>query len=82
MLKNPGVYTVTQMPISGVEVVESFFVKIPAEECNTARTVDTLPNPYVEKVEEGFDYDLLMYFALALVVLLFAEWWLQSREYF
>ena len=78
----PGAYTLTQMPISGVEVVESFFVKIPAEECNTARTVDTLPNPYVEKVEEGFDYDLLLYFAIALVALLFAEWWLQSREYF
>jgi hypothetical protein len=78
----PGTYTLTQTPISGVEVTESFFVKIPAEECNTARTVETLSNPYTEKVEEGFDYDLLLYFAIALVALLFAEWWLQSREYF
>ena len=78
----PGTYTLTQTPISGSEVVESFYVKIPAAECNTARTVDTLPNPYVEISEEIFDIDLLMYFALALVLLLFAEWWLQSREYF
>ena len=78
----PGAYTLTQTPISGIEVVESFFVKIPAEECNTARTVETLSNPYTEKVDEGFDYDLLLYFAVALVALLFAEWWLQSREYF
>lgn len=78
----PGTYTTTQMPISGIEVVESFYVKVPAAECNTARTVDTLPNPYVEISQEKFDIDLLMYFALALVLLLFAEWWLQSREYF
>lgn len=78
----PGTYTTTQTPISGSEVVESFYVKIPAAECNTARTVDVLPNPYVEISEETFDIDLLTYFALALVLLLFAEWWLQSREYF
>lgn len=78
----PGAYTLTQTPISGVEVVESFFVKIPAAECNTARVVETLSNPYTEKIDESFDYDLLLYFALALVALLFVEWWLQSREYF
>ena len=32
--------------------------------------------------EEKADIDLLLYFALALVALLFVEWWLQSREQF
>ena len=81
-VEQPGTYTLTQTPISGTEIVENFYVKIPAVECNTSRTVDSLPNPYVEVTEEVFDIDLLMYFALALVLLLFAEWWLQSREYF
>ena len=35
-----------------------------------------------EYQEEQADFDLLLYFALTLVALLFAEWWLQSREQF
>lgn len=81
-LKKPGLYTVSQTPISGETVSESFFVKMPDSECNIAEVVDTLSNPYYAAKEELADLDLLLYFALALVALLFIEWWLQSREQF
>ena len=81
-LKTPGVYTATQTPISGTKVVESFYVRLPASESNTAAVVDVLDNPYF--MEAGMDdiQDLLVYFAMALVILLFVEWWLQSRKQF
>lgn len=82
VLKNPGVYTVTQMPISGKEVVENFYVRIPAAESNTAAVEDVLTNPYYLEKDDMGDVDLLFYFAAALVALLFVEWILQSREQF
>ena len=81
-LKKPGHYTVSQIPISGEEVTESFFVKMPESECNISEEVDSLTNPYFAVKEEKADFDLLLYFALTLVALLFVEWWLQSREQF
>ncbi len=80
--KTPGCYTVSQTPISGVETTEKFFIKMPEAECNIAEQVDSLANPYFAVREEQADFDLLLYFALALVALLFVEWWLQSREQF
>lgn len=81
-LKTPGIYKVSQTPISGIEVEECFFVKMPEDECNISEEIDTLANPYFAQEEEKADVDLLLYFALALVALLFVEWWLQSREQF
>ena len=81
-LKKPGVYTVTQVPISGNKVVENFYVRIPAAESNTAAVEDVLTNPYFYEANENEDLDLLFYFAMALVILLFMEWWLQSRKQF
>ena len=81
-IKTPGCYTVSQTPISGEETTEKFFVKMPEAECNIAEQVDSLANPYFAVLEEQADFDLLLYFALALVALLFVEWWLQSREQF
>ena len=81
-LKTPGVYAVSQTPIDGEKVTEYFFVKLPESECNIAEELDSLSNPYFAAVEEKADFDLLMYFALTLVLLLLAEWWLQSREQF
>ena len=80
--KTPGTYTISQTPISGEEITEKFFVKMPEAECDIAAEVDTLANPYFAVREEQADFDLLLYFALALVALLFVEWWLQSREQF
>lgn len=76
----PGTYTVTQTPISGNQIVENFSVVIPEEQCDITRKVDTLVNPYFPPVIEEVDLDLVIYFAIALVALLFCEWWLKSRD--
>lgn len=59
----------------------SFFVRVPAEQSNLFReteiasiTFDANPD-YIER-------DIIIYFAAALLALLFIEWWLQSRENF
>ena len=76
----PGLYTVTQTPNSGIQIVENFYVTIPDEQSNIDAIEDRLVNPYFPPVEEKMDLDLVFYFALALVLLGFAEWWLKSRE--
>ncbi len=81
-LKAPGVYTVTQTIISNEEIVENFYVKVPETESDILLEEDVLTNPYFVVAEEEEDRDLLLYFALALVALLFVEWWLQTREQF
>ena len=79
-LSSPGVYAVSQTPISGKEVTEYFYVRMPAAESNIACTEDVLENPYFVVKDELQDKNLFVYFALAMVALLFAEWWLQSRN--
>ncbi len=76
----PGTYTLTQIPMSGNAVIENIYVKIPASESNISLEEDMLPNPYFFEGSEDSLFDLLFYFALAVVVLLFVEWWLQSRK--
>jgi hypothetical protein len=76
----PGTYTVTQIPISGVQVVENFSVTIPREQSNITKVIDDLKNPYYPPVMEDVNLDLVFYFAIALVALLFCEWWLKSRD--
>ena len=79
-LSVPGTYTVSQTVLSGDPVIEEFYVKIPSEESNICLRVDTLENPYFYQEVETSDLDLLVYFACAMVALLFIEWWLKSRE--
>ncbi len=78
----PGTYTLLQTPISGTDIVENFYVRIPRSESNTEAVYDTLTNPYCPPQTEIQDRDLVFYIALALVLLLFAEWWLQTREHY
>lgn len=77
----PGIYTITQTLLSGETLIENFYVKISAVQSDIFQEVE-LNTLYREEAEEEEDYDLLVYFAAALVALLFLEWWLQSREYF
>lgn len=79
-LATPGVYTVTQTPLSGNEIVENFYVRIPASESNILAVEDALDNPVFFVASDDNHLDLLLYLAIALVALLFAEWWLHSRE--
>jgi hypothetical protein len=78
---DPGLYTVSQTPISGIQVVENFFVTMPDEQSNIDPLEDRLTNPYYPPVEANPDMDMVFYFALALVLLGFAEWWLKSRDH-
>ena len=80
VVKNPGVYTTMQIPISGETVIENFYVKIPSVESDICYEEDKLTTPYFFEVSEENHLDLLFYFALAVVALLFIEWWLKSRE--
>ena len=57
-------------------------MKIPAAQSNIKRNEDSLANLYIVPKEQVIDEDLLIYFAAALVALLFLEWLLQSREQF
>ena len=79
----PGVYEVSQPNLSGELVSENFFVKIPASESNIVSEEDSLTNPYymtVVEEEEVQNRDIIFYIAIAMVALLFAEWWLHTRE--
>ncbi|MBR2612837.1 MAG: hypothetical protein IKC72_07190, partial [Clostridia bacterium] len=79
-LRRPGTYTLTQYPISGTPVVENIYVRIPPEESNILSSEGVLENPYLYSDSDAMNTDLLFYIALAMVMLLFIEWWLKSRE--
>jgi hypothetical protein len=54
---------------------------MPDEQSNIDPLEDRLTNPYYPPVEANPDMDMVFYFALALVLLGFAEWWLKSRDH-
>ena len=82
-LTAPGTYTVTQRPMQGDSlIIESFFVTIPNTESDISRRIDELPLVSAD-AEVGIAFeDLLFYFAIALVSLLFVEWVLQIKKNF
>ena len=63
-----------------VDVIDNFLVKIPASESNIQGREDMLANPYMYTDPVEDNTDLILYFAIALVALLFCEWWLHIRE--
>lgn len=82
-VKHPGTYTTTQRPMQGDHfIIENFFVRIPNAESNITKQVDALPQMSVEVRTEMAYQDLLFYFAIALVALMFAEWMLQTKKNF
>jgi len=77
----PGTYAVNQSTVGGRMLPEErFFVKIPSSESNTAKTVDVLPFTAPESVSRVEYEDLMIYFAAALVALMFAEWVLEIKK--
>jgi hypothetical protein len=70
----------SQVPLSGITVVESIYVKLSAAESNINLVESNLTNPYFFDESDEVKVDLLFYFALAIVILLFLEWWLKSRD--
>ena len=80
VLSVPGSYTVSQVPISGKPQVEQFFVKIPSSESDINQTKESLYELIIPKKEDVQNFDLLLYFAIALVALIFAERLLQAQD--
>ena len=80
-VNEPGTYIIEQaLPFSGETMTQFIFVKASSAESNIWAELDALQDPYRENVAVDQVNDWLMYFAAALVALLFIEWWLQSRE--
>ena len=80
--ERPGTYRFSQMLMNGEMKEDYLYVRIARIESNIFREVDTLTDVVALNQEESNVRDLWLYFAIALVALLFAEWWLQSKEYF
>jgi len=80
-LTTPGTYTATQTAMNGTDVIsESFFVKIPSSESNPSKTVEALQSVEIVDSRDTGYLDLLVYLAIALVLLLFAEWVLEIKK--
>ncbi len=78
----PGLYLAMQETLrldEGRVALENFFVKVPASESNISKEAD-LPQIYIEEAQEDVYEDMLLYFAVAMFVLLCAEWFLYSRS--
>lgn len=78
-LDTPGMYTLSQSTYFGDDISETIYVKVPASESNIWNKEDTVYKIQTSVDPDSFYEDLLLYFAIALVALLFAEWWLNMR---
>lgn len=86
-LVQPGKYTLTQPIMAPLTYatrfsVRNFFVRVPMSENNIYAEFDEIPPLQGAKKPEPASVDLVFYLAIALVVLLFAEWFLQSKVRF
>lgn len=77
----PGTYTVTQLGFGGKGLSEEkFFVNVPASESDTSKTVDVLPLSAPDS-DVTIEYaDLIIYFAIAIFVIMLAEWILEIKR--
>ena len=81
-LTAPGTYMLRQSDFLGKKIGDQkIYVRTPEYESNIMAREEALDNPYkVDVVLIHYD-DWLFYIAIALVSLLFIEWWLQCREH-
>ncbi|MCL2821658.1 MAG: BatA domain-containing protein [Firmicutes bacterium] len=76
----PGTYILRQVPITGEPVYEQFFVRVAREESDFTRVERELPFMHEPPNIDFIDWDLVLYFALGLVLLLFIERILHFRS--
>lgn len=80
-LDTPGTYTISQTGFMSKEVDDiKIYVKSPAAESNISAVEETVYDPFTGSVKYDYFKDLVIYFAAALVALLFIEWILQLRD--
>ncbi len=77
----PGTYAVKQLLISGLTSVENIFVHIDRDHSNVVLEVEELDAPVIQENVDTIDEDLIIWFAIALVSLLFIEWALHTRDF-
>ncbi len=80
VLSVPGTYTVSQYTYFNKFVEEQIYVRTPASESNIQPTEVRLEAPERPSADQEGYKDLLIYFAAALVALLFIEWILKSMN--
>ena len=69
----PVTYTFSQTTYFGDDLSENVFVHMPAYESDIFKVEDGLTAPYVEMDITDYFKDLLLYFAIGLVALIFIE---------
>lgn len=74
-----GTYTLRQQLISGEIVEEKFYAKVAASQSDITRE-DVLSVPFAANAAQKIIEDLLVWFAAAIVALMFLEWALHSIE--
>lgn len=80
-LDTPDTYRFSQVDYFGKTIADQYiFVKMPSVESNISAEKVTLKPIYVEKEIEDKYQDLLVYFAAAMLALLFTEWFLQTQD--
>lgn len=76
----PGVYTLTQNSYFNADTSDTWiFVKAPEFESDIWRQEDVLAEPVIEQKPDNTVQEIAFWVAVALIVLLFAEWLLQWR---
>lgn len=75
-----GTYEITQTTYYGVQLTDKVFVRIPRAESDIYAAEASIESPYKETKISDFYQNLLLYFAIALVTILFIEWLLHIRE--
>ena len=80
-LDTPDTYRLSQTSYFMEDLPDHYiFVKIPSAESNISADGITLRALYRETVDDGAYQDLMVYFAAAMLALLFTEWFLQTQE--
>ena len=80
-LDRPDVYRFSQTTYFGKVLNEFIYVKVPTAESNIFATGTSLKSIYLDTSSETRMYqDLLVYFAAAMLALLFTEWFLQTYD--
>ena len=77
----PGLYEIEQRLVSGRTVTESIYVCTADDHSNILLEIDELDSPIVQVNTETIDVDLIIWFAIALVALLFVEWILHTQDF-
>ena len=77
----PGTYEIEQRLVSGRTITENIYVCTADEHSNILLEIDELDSPVIQVNAAIIDVDLIIWFAIALVALLFIEWILHTQDF-